>query len=108
MVNVDVPNAVFDATPHVSMLPVVAGLCAFGFSRSQSGTRFLFASVHDRVTPHGPNGPVVQGKRNVGLEFAQLFEMPIPSRYLPTLNLKAVRPLPNTSYARPILGVMSL
>src|SRR4029077_19101219 len=71
--------------------------------------KLLFASVQARVTPHGANGPpTVHGIRSVGFAFAQLFEMPMPPRYFVALNFPAVLPLPNTSYARPILGVMSL
>ena len=107
LVNVVVPKAAFEIGPHTSP-PLLRRSWAAPSSRSQSGFKLLLASVHARVTPHGANGPTVQGIRNVGFAFAQLLEMPMPSRYLPALNLKAVRPLPNTSYARPILGVMSL
>src|SRR6266705_7191380 len=107
LVCVVVPKARFEITPQTSP-PLVRRSCAAPSRRSQSGLKLLLESVHARVTPHGANGPTVQRIRSVGFALAQLLEIPMPSRYSPALNLKAVLPLPNTSYATPILGVMSL
>ena len=41
------------------MLPVVAGLCASGFVRLQSGTKLPLASVHVRVTDGLANAAAV-------------------------------------------------
>src|SRR3954469_17376244 len=90
------------------MLPVVAGLWASGLARLQSGTKLRFASVQERVTLSGANGPPLPGARSVGVALAPLFDTPAPSRYLPMFALTAVLPLPKTSHAIPIRGVMSL
>ena len=60
------PKLVFDTTPHRSP-PLARRSCAFGFSRSQSGTKLPFASLQARVTPDVPNRDVVCGIRSVGL-----------------------------------------
>src|SRR5262245_25235802 len=57
------PNSVFDTTPQRSP-PLGRRSCAFGLDRSQSGTKFWFASVHARVTPAVPNVEVVCGIRS--------------------------------------------
>src|SRR5215813_4339895 len=75
--------------------------CASGLLRSQSGLKFLFASVHVRVTE--------VEMRDSGLVNAPVIELPsAAARYLPMLNFTDVLPLPKTSYARPNRGVRSL
>src|ERR1700730_3440634 len=91
------------------MLPVVAGLCANGFVRLQSGTKLPLVSVHVRVADGLPNvAAAPPGMRSDG--FAPDTRLPTlaPCSYLPPLTLSAVLPLPKTSYAAPIRGVMSL
>src|SRR5215472_1994219 len=81
--------------------PVGRRSCASGLLRSQSGLKFLFASVHARVTD-------VEMRDN-GFVNAPVIELPsAAARYLPMLNFTDVLPLPKTSYATPNLGVMSL
>ncbi len=62
-------SCVFDITPQRSP-PLCRRSCAAGFDRSQSGTKFRFASVQARVTPAVPNACVVCGIRSVGLVLA--------------------------------------
>src|SRR5262245_47538450 len=64
--------------------------CASGLLRSQSGLKFLFASVQVRVTE--------VEMRESGLVSAPVIELPsAAARYFPTLTLSDVFPLPNTS-----------
>src|SRR5262249_17643676 len=64
--------------------------CASGLLRSQSGLKFLFASVHVRVTD--------VEIRESGFVSAPVIELPsAAARYLPTLTFSDVLPLPNTS-----------
>src|SRR5712671_2575044 len=103
------PNATLLTTPQVSMLPVVAGLCGFGFCRLQSGTLFPLVSVHARVTFGLANAArAPPGMRSDGFEFAARLPTLAPCRYLPMLTFRAVLPVPKTSYAAPKRGVMSL
>src|SRR5215218_6364456 len=94
---------------HVSMLPVVAGLCASGFDRSQSGMKLLLVSVQLRVT-EGLAKPAAAppGTRNDGFALGNRLPTLAPCRYLPRFTFTAVLPLPNRSYAAPIRGVRSL
>src|SRR5262249_21800741 len=102
------PNAVLLIAPHVSMLPVVAGLCAFTLSRLQSGMKLLLVSVHVRVTFGLPNAAAAPpGIRSDGFALETRLPTLAPCRYLPVLTLTAVLPLPKTSYAAPKRGVMS-
>ena len=48
VVSAVVPNVWLFIAPQESIEPVVAGLCAAGFLRSQSGEKLLFVSVHER------------------------------------------------------------
>ena len=48
VVSAVVPNVWLFMAPHVSIEPVVAGLCAAGLLRSQSGAKLLLLSVHER------------------------------------------------------------
>src|SRR5687768_1827618 len=81
-----VPKFVFEIGPHVSTLPVAAGLCAALFNRLQSATKSRSLSVHERVADCTI---VLIG---FGLE-----PMPLsvwPRRYLLKATLMAVLPLP--------------
>src|SRR5262245_42898212 len=103
------PNCRLLIWPQVSMLPVVVGLCASGFARSQSGMKLLLASVHVRFTDGLANPAAAPpGIRSDGLACESRLPTLAPCRYLPTLTFSAVFPLPSTSYAAPIRGVMSL
>src|SRR6185503_20397802 len=74
--------------------------CVCGFSRSQSGRQFVFASVHVRFA--------VVETRESGLSRPPVIELPsAAARYFPAFTLIAVLPLPNRSYAAPRRGVMS-
>ena len=53
------PKLALVLAPQVSIAPVVAGLCAAGFSRLQSATESPFLSVHARLA--------VVDSREVGL-----------------------------------------
>src|SRR5205823_10024851 len=65
------PNATLLTTPQVSMLPVVAGLCGFGFCRLQSGTKLPLVSDHERVTAGFANPAAAPpGMRSDGFAFA--------------------------------------
>ena len=80
------------------MLPVVAGLCANGFVRSQSGTKLPLVSVHVRITDGLPNAAAVPpGIRSDGFAFASRLPTLAPCRYLPRLTFSAVLPLPKRS-----------
>src|SRR6185436_15208704 len=68
--------------------------------RSQLGTKSRLASVHTRV--------VVVCRRPLGRSAAYARPFCAAWRYLPTLILTDVLPLPNTSMAAPARGVMSL
>ncbi len=71
--------------------------------RMQSGTKFLFVSVQVRVAL--PNAPTVA---DTGLGSGTMASVvPNPSRYLLSVTLMAVLPLPVKSYVRPIFGVTS-
>src|SRR5690349_6655192 len=103
------PNAVLLIAPQVSMLPVVAGLCAFTFCRLQSTWKLPFVSAHVRVTFGLPNAAAAPpGIRSDGLAFDTRLPTLAPCRYLPALTFTAVLPVPKTSYAAPKRGVMSL
>src|ERR1041385_5573323 len=81
--------------------PVGLKSCARGLLRSQSGLKFLLASVQVRVTD--------VEMRESGLVNAPVIELPsAAARYLPMFNFTDVLPFPNTSYAAPKRGVMSL
>src|SRR6187397_1153177 len=47
--NTGVPKLALVFGPQMSIDPVVAGLCAAVFRRSQSGTQLLLLSVHERL-----------------------------------------------------------
>src|SRR5207244_13043563 len=66
---------------------------------SQFTTKSLFESVHVRV--------VLMAVRMIGFRSKSLLAAVTPWTYLPRLNLIAVLPLPNRSYATPMRGVMS-
>src|SRR4051812_22783869 len=91
--------------PHTSP-PAVDRFCAFGFSRSQSGTKLPLLSVHERVTAGGAPSAGLPAIRTAGLVRKYVFWLVAASRYLPTFTLIAVLPLPNRSYAMPPRGVM--
>src|SRR5215831_11839463 len=64
--------------------------CASGLLRSQSGLKFLFPSVHVRVTD--------VEIRDSGFVSAPVIELPsAAARYLPALTFTDVLPLPKTS-----------
>src|SRR6516164_9730757 len=104
------PKAVLLMTPHVS----VAVLFGFGFSRLQFGRKSAPLTarvvVHERVTDGllNPNVRLAPGIRIDGFAPEARLLTLAPCRYLPTLTLTAVLPLPKTSYAAPMRGVMSL
>src|ERR1041385_7877609 len=90
------PNAVLLMAPHVSMLPVVVGLCAAGFCRLQSATKLLLLSVQLRVTFGLPNAAAEPpGIRSDGFALGRRVPTLAPWRYFPALTLSAVLPLPN-------------
>src|SRR5665213_719971 len=75
--------------------------CADGLLKLQSGAKFLLVSVHVLVTD--------VEMRESGFVSAPVIELPsAAARYLPTFTFTDVLPLPNTSYAAPKRGVMSL
>src|SRR5687767_6039103 len=95
--------------PKLAALPVraaqvstdpVAGVCAALFSRSQSTTLSPSLSVQFRLA--------VATRVAAGLVDVYGGSFEAKPRYLPQRNLTAVLPLPNTSYARPRRGLMSL
>src|ERR1043166_539059 len=92
LVNTLVPNAELVIAWHSPLMP--------GFSRSHCGTKSLFASFHVRV--------VDVCSRPLGRSAAYARPFCAAWRYLPTLILIDVLPLPKTSIARPPRGVMSL
>src|SRR5262249_62309774 len=95
--------------PQLSMLPVVAGLCANGFVRLQSGVKLPLLSVHVRITFGLPNAAALPpGMRSDGFALGTRLPTLAPCRYLPRLSFSDVLPLPKTSYAAPMRGVMSL
>src|SRR5262252_2731249 len=85
--------------PQVSMLPVVVGDCAAGFFKSQFTTKSLLLSVQARLVVCW----------NVTAPFAMVYcaSLLAACRYLLTFAFSDVLPLPKTSYAAPIRGVMS-
>src|SRR5580700_9508406 len=103
------PNRRLLIWPQVSMLPVVAGLCASGFVRLQSGTKLPLVSAHVRLTDGLANDArAPPGMRSDGFAPGARLPTLAPCRYLPPLTLSAVLPLPKTSNAAPMRGVMSL
>src|SRR5712692_1289112 len=72
--------------------------CAPGFLRSQSGVKLPLVSVHVRV--------VALTEELTGW-LALAMSTASPTTSLPWLNLSAVFPFPNTSYAAPRRGLMS-
>src|SRR5947199_10633152 len=90
------------------MLPVVVGLCASGLVRLQSGMKLPLRAVHERLVGGGKMPPPPPGIRTAGFAvYARLLTL-APCRYLPRLTLSAVLPVPNTSNAAAMRGVMSL
>src|SRR6266446_3340654 len=91
-------------TPHVSTWvrpgPTTAGPCPAGLVRSQSGMKLLLLSTQERVAASWTFELLVTD--NCGADNAW------PRTYLPKFTLSAVFPLPNTSHAAAIFGVMSL
>src|SRR5688572_2324211 len=64
-------------------------------------------SFHDRL-----DSAVVPTSLRIGFGFSETLAgpipvVPMPSRYLFSVNFSAVLPLPNRSYVAPIFGVMS-
>src|SRR3982751_742464 len=83
------PNALLLTAPHVSMLLVVAGLCAPLLARSQLTTKSRLVSVHER------NVFVARAFTGFG-EAPKPFRV-CPSRYLFAAILTADLPSPRTS-----------
>src|SRR5262245_42323599 len=69
------------------------------FDSTQSGTKSLSESVQERV--------VLMVVRMIGFRSRSVLVAEKASMYFPMLNLNAVFPLPNTSYATPTRGVTS-
>src|SRR5215471_16608739 len=88
------PNDDCAIAPHVSTLPVVAGFCAPGSARLQSGTKFLLVSVHARV--------VVVCNVRIGFGLVPRPFSVWPSRYLLAAPRMAVLPSPRTSHTTPL------
>src|SRR4051794_38130704 len=88
VLGIGVPKRRSAIWPQVSMLPVVAGLCASGLSRLQSGKKLPLASVQDRVTR-------LRSRVLIGLPAVGSGARP----YLPMFAFTAVLPLPRRSYA---------
>src|SRR5262252_8386779 len=88
------PNDDCAIAPHVSMLPVVVGLCAVGTARLQSGTKFLFVSAHDR--------DVVVCSVRIGFGFVPRPFSVWPRRYLFAATRTAVLPSPRASQTTPV------
>src|SRR5438046_1569105 len=86
-----VPKFAFAMAPHS---PLAAGLVM-----TQSGTKFLLASAHERV--------VVTTIRLTGLRPAAMPVAESPCTYLLRVAFSAVFPLPKRSYAAPRRGVRS-
>src|SRR5216117_2781059 len=94
------PNSRVSICPHSPLRS--------GFVRLQSGTRFWLVSPHERLVDGGKMPPPPPGIRSAGFAvYARLLTL-APCRYFPRLTFSAVLPVPNTSYAAPIRGVMSL
>jgi hypothetical protein len=92
------PKFRLSTTPQKSPpLPRRSWLCRF--NRLQSGVKFPFASVQDRL--------VVTARAVMGLAGAVAAPESALMTYLPKLALRAVLPFPNRSYATPTRGVMS-
>src|SRR3954471_5341947 len=88
------PNALLLTAPHVSTLPVAAGLCAPLFARSQLTTKSWLLSVHGR------NVFVASALTGFG-DVPNPFSV-CPSRYLFAASLSADLPSPRMSYTKPM------
>src|SRR5262252_4361432 len=95
------PNPDDDHGPHSPL--------AAGFIRLQSGRKFPFESVHVRLTVVWKFGPMRPLRPSIaGLEIVWFCWLFAPCRYFPRFTRTDVLPLPMTSQAAPMRGVMSL
>src|SRR4029450_244907 len=93
------PKVEVSQAPQLSTLPVVVGDCAPELRRSQSTTKSLSLSCQERS--------VVCENVTAGFAMVYCASLLAACRYLLTFTLSDVLPLPKTSYAAPMRGVMS-